>query len=111
MPRADRAAGRGDFTQRVAAVQEEAAAAGLIPGRGLTTAEVARRYRVSQTKVRGWIRAGKLKAIDTAEPGRKSRFIALPEHLAEFERGRSTAPPPKVPKRRRPSGIDFFPGD
>lgn len=76
---------------------------------GLTTKEVAQRFRVSQLKVRGWIRAGKLKAIDTAEPGRKPRFVVLPEALAEFERSRSTAPLPKVPKRKRAGGIDFFP--
>jgi transposase len=74
--------------------------------------EIARRFRVGEDRVRGWIRSGALRAINTADVrcGRP-RFVALPEHLAEFERGRSAAAPPRAPKRprRRPDEVDYFP--
>ena len=83
------------------------------PARGLTTAEVAARYRVGEDRVRGWIKNGALKAINTADAkcGRP-RYVVLPEYLAEFERGRSIAPPPKTCSYSRackPEAIDFFP--
>jgi excisionase family DNA binding protein len=78
----------------------------------LTVREVARLYRVSPDKVRGWIKAGRLGAINTSEARcGKPRFIVLPRHLQEFERGRQASPPPKPAKRRRkPKGyVDYFP--
>jgi excisionase family DNA binding protein len=82
-------------------------------GRGLTVADVARRYRVSEDKVRAWIRSGELKAINTARTlcGRP-RWVVMPEALALFEARRQSAPLPKSPVRRRPqrSGyIDYYP--
>jgi hypothetical protein len=79
--------------------------------RGLTVADVARRYRVGEDKVRGWIRRGELKALNTATVVcGKPRFVVTPEALAEFEKQRSTTPPPKTTRRSRRSGaIDFFP--
>jgi excisionase family DNA binding protein len=81
---------------------------------GLTVREVARRYRVGTDKVRAWIRSGSLKAVNTAaHQCAKARFVIVPEALAEFERGRAAAAPPKPQRRRRqPAGlIDFFPND
>jgi hypothetical protein len=81
---------------------------------GLTVREVAGRYRVGTDKVRAWIRSGTLKAVNTASyQCSKPRFVILPEALAEFERGRAAASPPKPQrKRRQPADlIDFFPGD
>lgn len=103
---------RADHARQVAATEAEGIAAGLTPGRGLTTAEVAQRYRVSEDKVRAWIKSGKLKAIDTSDVRcGKPRFVVLPEQLAEFERSRSTAPTPKPKPRRRADGTkDYFPG-
>ena len=78
---------------------------------GLTVAEVARRYRVGEDRVRGWIKAGHLKAINTADAAcGKPRFVVLPEALHEFERQRTVGPPPKpTPKRRRRAGlIDYY---
>ena len=103
--------GGADFARQVLAANTVATDAGLVAGRGLTTAEVARRYRVGEDRVRTWIKSGALKALNTADSTcAKPRFVVLPEHLAEFEAARSTAPAPKSPKRRRPSGErDFFP--
>jgi hypothetical protein len=81
------------------------------PAAGFTVADVARRYRVGEDKVRAWIKSGKLGAINTRDTScSKPRYVVLPEHLAAFEKARSVAPPPKAPKRRRPAGQkDFFP--
>jgi transposase len=100
--------GQHDFAQLVAAVR---AAIGT-GGPGLTTVEVARRYRVGEDRVRAWIKGGKLKAINTAEVSAgKPRFVVLPEHLDEFERGRAvSAPTTKTVRRRRSGGQkDYFP--
>jgi Helix-turn-helix domain len=81
------------------------------PTRGLTVADVAARYRVSPDKVRGWIKRGELRAINTAavQCG-KPRFVIPPEALPEFERRRSAALPPKPARRRRPPEMhDFYP--
>jgi excisionase family DNA binding protein len=79
--------------------------------RGCTPAELARLLRVSPDRIRAWIKAGELGAIDTARHrcGRP-RYVILPHHLKEFEQRRSTAPPPKPSRRRRrPSVIDYYP--
>jgi excisionase family DNA binding protein len=81
---------------------------------GFTVAEIARRYRVGEDKVRAWIARGELRAINTAGSlcGRP-RYVILPEALAEFERGRQAGPPPKPPRRQRKPRdcVDYFPGD
>jgi hypothetical protein len=78
---------------------------------GLTVADVAIRYRVSPDKVRGWIKRGELRAINTAAVRcGKPRFVILPEALAEFERSRAAAEPPKQPRRRiRTTKVDYYP--
>lgn len=81
--------------------------------RGQTPAEVARYLRVNGDRVRGWIKTGELKAINTAKHlcGRP-RYIVLPEHLAEFVGRRQAATPAAKPaprRRRPPDEIDFFP--
>jgi transposase len=80
-------------------------------GYGYTVRDVARRYRVGEDKVRGWIRRGELRAINTATVRcGKARYVILPEALAEFERSRAAAEPPKPPKRRRrTTDVDFYP--
>ena len=80
------------------------------PGAGLTVADVARRYRVSPDKVRAWLRRGELIGLNTADATCcKPRYVITREALAEFERRRSTAPPPKPQRRKRVVGmIDYF---
>jgi transposase len=77
---------------------------------GLTVAEVARRFRVGEDKVRSWIKSGELAALNTASAlcGRP-RFVVTPDALAAFERRRSAAAP-KPARRRRPAPtIDYYP--
>jgi transposase len=79
---------------------------------GLTVPEVARRYRVGEDRVRGWIRRGELRALSTADRRcTRPRFVITPEALAEFEQRRQAATPADYrPKRRkRTTEIDFYP--
>ena len=77
---------------------------------GLTVPEVARRYRVGEDKVRGWIARGLLRAINRRDHrcGRPS-WVVTPEALAAFEQERQApTPPPK--RRKKPSGfVDYYP--
>lgn len=76
---------------------------------GLTVANVARRYRVGQSKVRAWIASGELRAINTADVlcGRP-RWVIPAEALADFERRRAGGPQTsKTPRRRRPAAKDY----
>jgi excisionase family DNA binding protein len=78
---------------------------------GLTVADVARRYRVGEDKVRRWIRSGELPAINTSSTrcGRP-RYVVTADALAAFEAGRSPATPPKPKRRKRqPHLIDYYP--
>ena len=81
--------------------------------RGLTVGDLARRYRVGEDKVRGWIRRGELRAINTAAVlcGR-ARWVVPVDALAEFERRRVGGPPLKPPsRRRRRASVDYYPDD
>jgi transposase len=80
---------------------------------GLTVRDVARRYRVGADKVRGWIRRGELRAVNTASVlCSRPRWVVSPESLAAFDQRRAGAQPPK-PRRRRQRGgvIDYYPPD
>jgi hypothetical protein len=78
---------------------------------GYTVRDVARRYRVGEDKVRAWIKAGDLAAINTAAVlCGKPRFIVTPEALEKFEMRRAAGPMPKVKRRRRSSEVkDYYP--
>jgi hypothetical protein len=78
---------------------------------GLTVREVARRYRVSEDKVRSWIIREELSAINTASTlCGKPRWVILPDALAAFERRRAGGPPPKSPRRPRLNRVkDYYP--
>jgi excisionase family DNA binding protein len=87
------------------------AAPDLDAARGYTPNELARVLRVSPDRIRAWIKAGELGAIDTARHrcGRP-RYVILAHHLAEFENRRSVAPPPNPPRRRKQMAeIDYYP--
>jgi excisionase family DNA binding protein len=80
--------------------------------RGLTVAEVARRFRVSPDRVRAWIKRGELAAINTRDVrSGRPRFVILPEALAAFEQGRSVAPPPKPRRRKKTGMVDYYPDE
>jgi hypothetical protein len=81
------------------------------PAAGYTPNELARLLRVSPDRVRAWVKAGVLGALNVAthESG-KPRFIILPHHLAEFEKLRAAAPPPKPSRKRKKAyAVDYFP--
>jgi hypothetical protein len=81
-------------------------------GAGLTVAAFARRYRIGEGKVLGWIRSGELRAINTASSlAGRPRWLIPPEAITAFEAKRAGGPSPATAKqrRRRTSGIDFFP--
>jgi transposase len=88
----------------------DAAADAPQPQAGLTVRDLARRYRVGEDKIRQWIRKGELVAINTAmHLSGRPRYIVTAEALAAFEKWRTTAPPLKARRRKRPEGIDFYP--
>src|SRR5262245_38772956 len=77
---------------------------------GLTTCDLAKRYRVSQEKIRSWIASGQLHAVNTSEPLARPRWVVPVEALAEFERRRAGGPAPKTVRRKKASrGVDFYP--
>jgi hypothetical protein len=82
------------------------------PQRGGTPRQLSRYLRVSVERVRGWIERGELGAINTA-PTRcgRPRYIILPHHLEEFERGRRVATAAETPRRRRREAAvkDYYP--
>lgn len=81
-----------------------------VPGRGLTVNEVARRYRVSWARVRGWIDRGELAAVNVRDAAcGKPCYVVTPEALAAFEQRRNAArPKPERPRRRKKAyAIDF----
>lgn len=67
----------------------------------LTPPEVARLFRVSNSKVLTWIRNGELRAVNVATRmgGFRPRYRIDREDIAAFERWRQVIPPP--PKTRR----------
>ncbi len=79
---------------------------------GLTVADVAARLRVSPDKVRAWIDAGELRAINTAARlcGRR-RLVISPSALEEFEQRRRGGPTPQPKRQRRPKHgqRDYYP--
>jgi hypothetical protein len=78
--------------------------------RGYTPRELARLLRVSPDRVRSWIVAGELGAIDTARQRcGKPRYVILPTHLEQFLRRRSAGPVPKPRRQKRSDMVDFYP--
>jgi excisionase family DNA binding protein len=75
--------------------------------RGLTVPEVARLLRCRPSKVRSWIAAGELAAVDMSAAGSRPRLVILPEQLREFTDGRPAARP-KPPRRKRKPWTEFI---
>jgi excisionase family DNA binding protein len=78
---------------------------------GMTVREAAQRYRVGEGKVRSWILAGELRAINTsASLCGRPRWVIPPGALEEFERRRAGHKPPKPARSRQRSFVkDFYP--
>lgn len=79
--------------------------------RGWTPNELGRLLRVSPDRVRAWIVAGELQAVNTAAAlCGKPRYVILPHQLADFERRRQAATPPKPQRRRKRTNMtDYYP--
>jgi excisionase family DNA binding protein len=77
----------------------------------MTTAEVARYLRIGPDRVRSLIQSGQLRAINTSPHRcRRPRYVVLPHHLAEFERGRqAVTPPTPARQKKRTQMVDFYP--
>lgn len=79
-------------------------------GAGFTTADVARRYRVGQSKVLLWIKLGELTAINTSSAMcARPRYVVTADALEQFERRRSAKPVAKVQRRQRSAVVDHCP--
>ena len=66
----------------------------------ITPPEIATRLRITAAKVLGWIRSGKLRAIDVSNRYRP-RYRINPEDLEEFLKSREVQPPPPRVQHRR----------
>ncbi len=68
----------------------------------MTLDEVGKRFGVSTSRVRSWIRSGQLAAVDVSRKlgSKKPRYTVTPDALAEFERARSTRTAAPGKKRR-----------
>jgi excisionase family DNA binding protein len=78
--------------------------------RGYTTSDAARLLRVSEDKIRQWLRSGELQGINTAGPrANKPRFVILPEAIQQFAAARSAATPKTTQRKRRLVKVDYFP--
>jgi hypothetical protein len=77
---------------------------------GQTPRELSRQLRVGVKRLLGWIRQGELAAINVADPGRRPRYIILPDQLASFLRRREVQPARPAPRRRkRSTPVDYYP--
>jgi hypothetical protein len=78
---------------------------------GFTVPDLARRWRVGEDKIRAWIKAGALEAINTsATTCGKPRYLVTPEALERFEQCRRVGPAPKAQRSKRKSAAkDYYP--
>jgi hypothetical protein len=79
---------------------------------GYTVADLCRRWRIGEDKLRGFLRRGELVGVNVAtDPAGKPQWRVTAESVAAFESRRSSVPAPKLQRRRKmPIGfVDFFP--
>jgi hypothetical protein len=76
----------------------------------LTTAQLAARWGVKQSKVIALIRSGELEGFNVAlKPDGRPRFRVSPEAVQKFEERRAVQPAPKQPRRyRKPKDKGFI---
>jgi len=82
-----------------------------LPDRGMSPRQAARLIGVAVSKILTWVRSGEMPAINVASVRcGKPQYRILPHHLAQWERGRMAAPPPRPRRRRKRSElVDYFP--
>jgi hypothetical protein len=79
---------------------------------GFTPADLARRYRVSEDRVRAWIRKGELHGLNVSDRRGKFRFVVTAEAVADFEARRTVSPPPsRRRKKKKTDEVDYFPDE
>lgn len=67
-----------------------------------TVKQVCEHYGVTEHTVLAWIRSGDLKALNVAPAnGRRPKWRITDKAIEDFERARSTYPPPRKHERRR----------
>jgi excisionase family DNA binding protein len=82
------------------------------PATGLTPNELAKLLRVSPDRIRGWIKAGEMPALNVASARcRRPKYVVLPHHLQQFEHSRQAAvPKPALRRKKKATGVvDFYP--
>jgi hypothetical protein len=81
------------------------------PPQGYSVADLCRRWKVGADKIRSFLRRGELVGINVASTlAGKPQWRITAESVAQFERRRTSVPPPKLPaRRRRRAEIDYFP--
>ena len=83
----------------------------VIAKRKLTPPEVARLWGTSTAKIVAFIRAGKLKAMNAATPGRnrRPRYLIDVDDLMDLERRLTVGYTPKLSPRKRRERISDAP--
>jgi hypothetical protein len=78
--------------------------------RGLSVADLSRRWKVGADKVRAFLRRSELIGINVATNlSARPQWRITRESVYFVERRRSSAPPPKLPRRRKPTVVDYYP--
>jgi len=72
--------------------------------RAYTPPQLAKRWAVSDDRIRAMIRSGRLRAFNLAEPGERPQFRITVEAVEAFENGKSVKPKPSPKRPRRPVG-------
>jgi Helix-turn-helix domain len=83
----------------------------VVAAAGYTVADLCRRWRVGEDKVRTFLRRGELVGVNVAAAlSGRPQWRITPESVEQFERRRSSAPPPKAPRsRKRNDQVDYYP--
>jgi len=69
-----------------------------------TTRQIAKRYHISEDKVRLWISSGQLRGIDvSSRASRRPRWRVSAADLLAFENRRAAIAPPLQTRRRKPA--------
>lgn len=67
----------------------------------ITPAELAKLWGRDPSTVLGWVHRGELTAFNTAEPGKRPRFLIEWTAIEAFKLARSVVPPPTSTRGRR----------